>query len=247
MKKKLLCIIPARAGSLRVKGKNTREFHDHPLIAYTISIARQSGIFDRIVVSTNCPRTQKIALHYGAEAPFLRPEEISGPKSIDVEFLKHAFGLLGEEFEAFSILRPTSPFRRIDTLKRAYAEFLDTTVEKHSIRAVQLVTEHPGKMWTIEDNLLKPLLAQDGMEVPWHARQYQDLPKVYVQNSSLEIAHTFCVTEHNSREGKILAPFLTDETEGFAIDYEQDWMMADLWIKTGKAELPSIDVAPFKD
>lgn len=243
--KKLLCIIPARSGSLRVKGKNTREFCGHPLMAYTIEVAKKSGVFDRIIVSTNSPETQKIAIHYGAEAPFLRPESISGSKSIDLDFLKHAFAELEDEYEAFSILRPTSPLRTVDTVKRAVNEFFDTSVQKDSIRAVQLVREHPGKMWKIKNNVLESLLPQDGMDVPWHARQYQDLPKVYVQNSSFEIAHTYCVTKYNSREGRVIAPFLTDPIEGFAIDYEDDWIIGNHLVQSGQAILPQIEVEPF--
>ena len=67
---KTIGLIPARAGSLRVEGKNTRTLAGHPLMAYTIAVARQCGVFDRILVSTDCERTQRIARHYGADAPF---------------------------------------------------------------------------------------------------------------------------------------------------------------------------------
>ena len=69
-------------------------------------------------VSTDCERTQRIALHYGAEAPFLRPAEFATSTSPDIEWLRHCFETLEESYEAFAILRPTSPFRTVESLVR---------------------------------------------------------------------------------------------------------------------------------
>jgi N-acylneuraminate cytidylyltransferase len=234
MKPRLLGMIPARTGSLRVRGKNIRPLAGHPLIAYAIASARESGLFDRIVVSTNSPLVQKIALHYGAEAPFLRPEE----------FATYAFRELGERFDYFAMLRITSPFRQASTIHEAW-EILKNTPEADSIRAVRLCREHPGKMWKLEGRLMHPLLDQSGLELPWHARQYQDMPKVYVQTSSLEIARYEVVERYRSREGKVLAPFVTDAFAGFSIDYEDDWTLAERWVETGTARLPAVTAEPY--
>jgi N-acylneuraminate cytidylyltransferase len=241
---KLLGLIPARSGSLRVPGKNVRRLAGHPLIAYAIASARESGLFSRIVVTTNSPETQRIALHYGAEAPFLRPDEISTSTSPDIDFLKHAFAELGERFDYFALLRTTSPFRSAATIQRAWEQLRDTP-EADSIRAVELCTEHPGKMWVVDGKLMRPFLEQSHLELPWHARQYQDLPQVYVQNSALEIARFEVVERYHSREGQVIAPFLTDATEGFSIDYEEDWLVAERWLATGRAVLPVVQAAPY--
>lgn len=243
---RVLGLVPARAGSLRVKNKNIRPLAGHPLIAYAIQSARQCGLFDRIVVSTDSDLTREIALHYGAEAPFLRPEEFATSVSIDLEWIKHALAELAEPFDAFAILRPTSPFRHPETILRAWAQ-LQATSGADSIRAVELVKQHPGKMWLLEGETMRPLLDQSHLEVAWHAGQYQALPKVYVQNSALEIAWTRVVPETNSREGNVVAPFFTDEIEGFAIDYEQDWQRAEQLVVSGAAYLPSIDLDPFTE
>lgn len=244
MKPRLLGMIPARTGSLRVKGKNIRPLAGHPLIAYAIASAKECGLFERVVVSTNSPLVQRIAIHYGAEAPFLRPEEFATSTSPDVDFLRHAFQALGERFDYFSMLRITSPFRQASTIHKAW-EQLRRTPEADSIRAVQLCHEHPGKMWVVEGGLMRPFLDQSELELPWHARQYQDLPTVYVQTSSLEIAKYEVVERYGSREGKVLAPFLTESVEGFSIDYEEDWALAEHWVATGKARLPTVTASPF--
>jgi N-acylneuraminate cytidylyltransferase len=241
-----IAFIPARAGSERVKGKNIRRLAGHPLIAYTIVTAHGSGLFDRIIVSTDSPRIGAVAEYYGAEVPFLRPAEFATSHSPDIEWIKHAFVRLQEKYDCFFILRPTSPFRATHMLQRAYRQFLDTP-GIDSLRAVELCRQHPGKMWIVERDRMRPLLDQSHLEIAWHAGQYQALPKVYVQNSALEIAWSRVVREYNSREGKILAPFFTQGVEGFSIDYENDWFLAERMVEKDRSILPEIDRRPFME
>ncbi len=242
-----LAFVPARSGSLRVPSKNIRPLAGHPLIAYCIAAARQSGIFQRIVCSTDSPAIADVARYYGADTPFLRPAEYATSISPDIEWIKHALGSLPETYDCFSIVRSTSPFRTAATVRRAWAQLLATPAAD-SIRAVELCKQHPGKMWVLEDNgLMRTLMDQSHLDVAWHAGQYQALPKVYVQNSALEIAWTRVVREFNCREGRTLAPFLTEGYEGFSIDYEEDWERAERLVATGRATLPTIEVPPYPD
>ena len=183
MRNSVVALIPARAGSKRLANKNIRPLAGHPVIAYTIAAARESGIFDAIIVSTDSPEYAEIARHYGAEVPFLRPAQLAGDLSPDIEWIEHALGELrehGREFDCFSLLRPTSPFRRSDTIQRAWQLFMSNT-GADSLRAVQKCTEHPGKMWVIRGNRMHPLLPFGPKEQPWHSTPYQALPEVYVQ------------------------------------------------------------------
>lgn len=242
--------IPARSGSLRVKDKNIHVINGHPLLAYVIASALQSGIYDDVIVSTNSKLYQSIALHYGASIPFMRPEEFASSTSPDIEWLSWTLNKLsgqGKDYDYFSILRPTSPLRRPETIRRAW-EQLRRVPRADSLRAVSLCKDHPGKMWTINEkdpDIMAPLLDQDHLEVAWHARQYQDLPKVYVQDSSLEMAKTSAVFEHGTREGKVLTPFLSDEFESFAIDYPEDMERLEHWISEGLCQLPTIAESSF--
>ena len=81
--------IPARAGSKRVVDKNVRLLSGHPMIAYTIRSAIDSGVFDRVIVSTDSERYAAVARHYGAEVPCLRPPEIATATSPDIEWVVH--------------------------------------------------------------------------------------------------------------------------------------------------------------
>jgi CMP-N,N'-diacetyllegionaminic acid synthase len=243
-----IALVPARAGSERVPGKNVRALAGHPLIAYSIVAARQCPRFSAVVVSTDSPEIARVAEHYGGEVPELRPAEMGSATSPDIEWVVHMLAVLerqGRSFDLFSILRPTSPFRTASTIERAFADLLALGDRADSIRAVEKCRQHPGKMWVVEGELMRPLLAQPDQLPPLHSRQYKSLPEVYVQNSSLEIAWTRAATEQGSISGERVAPFFTDEIEGFSIDYETDWPAAERLIATGAA-LPEVDRAPIE-
>lgn len=236
-----VALVPARAGSERVPGKNVRPLGGHPLIAYTLAAAHEAGRFDAVVVSTDSDEIAAVARHYGGEVPSLRPAELATSTSPDIEWVRHTLSELaaaGREFELFSILRPTSPFRGAATIGRAFERLLAVD-GADSLRAVERCREHPGKMWVVEGELMRPLLPQpDG--VPYHSRQYQALPEVYVQNSSLEIAWARVATEHGSIAGERVVPFMTEGFEGFSVDYQDDFDAAERALGDGRATLPEV-------
>ena len=116
-----VALIPARAGSKRLPGKNIKPLWDgryewdekrklpstlglHPLIAYTIAAATQSGIFTEVIVSTEDDETASIALDYGARV-IGRPAELATDTSPDIDWVRHALGGLSGQVDCFSILR----------------------------------------------------------------------------------------------------------------------------------------------
>lgn len=203
-------------------GKNVRELAGHPLLAYSICAARESGLFDAVIVSTDDEHTAALARRYGAEVPGLRPAELAASTSPDIEWVEHV--LRGTQYDAFSILRPTSPFRRGATIRRAWEAF-SAVPEADSLRAVRPVREHPGKMWVLEGELMRPLLPQPEGEIPTHSRQTAALPAVHVQDSSLEIAWSRLIARREIAGRRVVA-FLTEGAEGFSIDYPDDWETA---------------------
>jgi N-acylneuraminate cytidylyltransferase len=243
----IVALIPARSGSKRVPGKNVRRLGAHPVLAYTVAAALDSGIFADVVVSTNDEQYAAIARHYGATVPFVRPEAFAGDGSPDIEWVEHALGALrdrGRTFDCFSVLRPTSPFRRPSTIQRAWREF---TAERgvDSLRAVERCRQHPGKMWIVRGRRMTPLLPLGPAEQPWHSSQTQTLPEVYVQNASLEMAQTRVVFEGRTIAGQVVMPFLTDGLEGFDVNTREDWMRAERFVETGDATLPAVRQAAY--
>ena len=242
-----VAFIPARQGSKRVLGKNVRALGGHPVIAYTIAPALESDIFESVIVSTDSEEIAAIARHYGAEVPFLRPPQFAGDTSPDIEWLEYTLAELkrrGRQWDCFSLLRPTSPFRTAATIRRASACF---TAQDgvDSLRAVEKCAQHPGKMWVVEGDRMSPLLPSGSDGQPWHSTPYQALPPVYVQNASLEIAWTRVVFEGRTIAGNVLVPFLTEGYEGFDINDPHDWMVAERLVADGEVETPPVPQIPY--
>jgi N-acylneuraminate cytidylyltransferase len=233
-----VALVPARAGSKRVPGKNIRELAGHPLLAYSIAAAVDSGLFDAVLVSTDSPEIAEVARRYGATVPGLRPAQWATATSPDIEWVRHV--LEGTQYDVFSILRPTSPFRTAATIRRAWDAF-HAVADADSLRAVRPVREHPGKMWVLEGATMRPLLEQPPGEVPTHSRQMAALPPVYVQDSSLEIARTRIVADGEIAGARVV-PFEPGAVEGFSIDYPDDWEAAERLAAADPALLPRMEV-----
>ncbi|MBA2296033.1 MAG: acylneuraminate cytidylyltransferase family protein [Actinobacteria bacterium] len=246
MSQTAIALIGARGGSQRVPGKNVRLLAGHPLLAYAIETARRAEVFQRIVVSTDNETIAKVARWYGAEVPFLRPAELATSTSPDIEWIAWTLPQLDERYDLFAIVRATNPFRGPDAIRRGLVQLL-ATPEADSIRAVERVKQHPGKMWILDEagKLMRPLLDQSHLDVAWHAGQYQALPPVHVQNSSLELAWTRVVEETGTREGRVLAPFLTEGFEGLNIDDEDDFARAEELVASGRVLLPIVEREPY--
>jgi CMP-N,N'-diacetyllegionaminic acid synthase len=242
-----VAFIPARQGSKRVPGKNVRLLNGHPMLAYTIAPAVESGVFDAVIVSTDSEEIAAVARHYGAEVPFLRPAQFAGDRSPDIEWLEHALVTLktqGRSWDCFSLLRPTSPFRSAATIRRAWQRFTEAT-GVDSLRAVEKCAQHPGKMWVVRGDRMVPLLPFGPEDQPWHSTPYQALPPVYTQNASLEIAWTRIVFERRTIAGDLLLPFFTEGYEGFDINDTYDWMVAERLLADGLAQLPPVIQAAY--
>lgn len=243
-----VALIPARSGSKRVTGKNVRPLGGHPVLAYTIAAAMASGVFARIIVSTDSEEYARIARHYGAEVPFLRPDAIAGDLSPDIEWVAFTLSALadaGEHYDSFSILRPTSPFRQAATIQRAFAQFAaDPSAD--SLRAVEKCRQHPGKMWVVHGSRMTPVLPFSNGTQPWHSSQYQALPEVFVQNASLEMAWSRVVSEGGTIAGQVVAPFLTEGFEGYDINRPDDWEAAETLLASRAVRLPDVRMTPYQ-
>lgn len=244
----IVALIPARAGSKRVPNKNIKPLAGHPVIAYTIAAALQSGIFQSVIVSTDSEQIAAIARYYGAEVPFLRPPEFATDTSPDIEWIEDVLKKLaaqGRGTDCFSILRPTSPFRKPETIRRAWEAFKGAA-GVDSLRAVEKCKQHPGKMWVIRGRVMYPLLPIGPAEQPWHSSQYPTLPEVYVQNASLEIAWTRVVFEGRTIAGHVIMPFLTQGDEGYDVNDVADWVYAEYLLASGGATLPHVPQPPYQ-
>lgn len=241
---KIVALIPARAGSKRIPGKNTKHLCGEPLIAYAIAAAIESDAFTDVMVCTDDD-----AIVAGTLKNFpmvnLRVRDIVPDEQPDIEWVSDALDVVtaarGRYPEALSILRPTSPFRTADTIRRAVAQFKRS--ECHSLRAVELVKETPYKMWTWEGPgypilPLMPDLNPQG--VPYHSTPTQTHPKVYRQNASLELVWSWVVRDLHSLSGSKVVPFFTEGYEGLDINTPEDWLEAERIAAAHPELLPNV-------
>jgi len=120
---KTIALIPARGGSKRIPRKNIRPFHGKPLIAYSIEIARRSGLFDRVIVSTDDEEIADIARSYGAEIPFLREKEFADDHTTATEATEHAYQKLeemGESIDYACTIYATAPLLQPEYLVEGF-------------------------------------------------------------------------------------------------------------------------------
>ena len=130
---KSICLIPARGGSKRIPRKNIKMFHGKPLIAWSINCALKSQLFDNIYVSTDDEEIASISKSFGAEVPFLRPNNISDDNSIDKNVIDHFLNWCKEEklkYRILCYLYPTAPFISRETLENCKNLLISKNVSK---------------------------------------------------------------------------------------------------------------------
>jgi len=115
-----IAIIPARGGSKRIPRKNIKLFYGKPLIAYSIEVAKASGLFDKIIVTTDDKEISEIAISYGAEVPFIRPKKLADDFTGTAEVINHALEYLneqGQKYDYVCTLYATAPLLRKEYLQ----------------------------------------------------------------------------------------------------------------------------------
>lgn len=178
--KKIIAIIPARSGSKGLKDKNIKDLNGKPLIAYTIEAARNSGIFDRIIVSTDSEKYAEISRAYGAEVPFLRSSENSSDKAGSWDVVKEVLSKLPETYDIVVLLQPTSPLRTAKNIQEAMDLFF---VKNASTLTSVCETPHP-MFWC---NTLSDDLSMYNFIKPEFRLSRQQLPKSYTFNGAIYI------------------------------------------------------------
>lgn len=135
-----VCVIPARGGSKRIPYKNIKLFHNKPMIAYSIEVAKKCALFDKIIVSTDDENIANVALKYGALVPFMRPKELSDDFTGTGAVVSHALEFLqkcGEKFDFLCTIYATAPFLKVEFLLQAY-EKLKNSSAKHAFSCTSM-------------------------------------------------------------------------------------------------------------
>lgn len=224
MVKDIVALIPARAGSKRIPDKNIKRFLGKPLLFYAINSAQNSGIFSRIIVSSDSDKYLDIASKYKAET-VKRPRKYAQNSSLDADWILHAQQEMEIKEKVFCVLRPTNPFRTADTIQRAYRQFKRNPI---ALRGMELAKQHPFKMWNIHAGRAYPLFF-DGRGIQAFNKSTQKLQKdmtCYEQNGCIEIGYFEHIEEGNFLNLPI-QPFITNGREGLDLNTPEDWFMAE--------------------
>jgi CMP-N,N'-diacetyllegionaminic acid synthase len=237
-KNRVVVFIPARGGSKRIPRKNIAKVGGHPIIAYSINVGLEICGKGNVFVSTDDIEIAKVARSYGAVVENLRPGSLAGDDSRDVDWLIYEVKQLDLVDAIVIILRPTSPLRSSKTIGLALEKFIDSGAD--SLRAVQRVREHPGKMWKLKNGRLFPLLKQPLFGEKTFSRPTQSLDEIWVQNASLEITRARRVLRERTLSGRDILGFEMPNLEGFDLNDESDWVLLNSYIQSNPGVLPQI-------
>ena len=217
-----IALIPARSGSKRVEGKNTRILAGKPLIQWTIEAAKQAKGIHEIVVSSNDSIVKRISSDLNIK--FLeRPESLCDDESKISDVIAHFIGEF-PDYENLILLQPTCPFRSADFIEKSLSEL--NKFRSDIGTAVVSVTEHAAPLeWLFTEDkkslFLKPVIEFEEL-------QFQQTTKVYTFSGSVYCANILGLKKANYVFGKMqVRPILQEISEALDIDSEEDFLEAE--------------------
>lgn len=219
--KRVLAIVPARAGSKGLPGKNIKDLGGKPLLAWPIAAALQARHVDNVVLSTDSESYAEIGKAYGAAVPFLRPDHLATDKASSVDVVIHVLDYLAErndKYDYVMLLEPTSPLTEAADIDSAISFLVSAEGTATSVVGVSLLeTHHPAFAVTRNgDGLIKPLSGRSFQSMP----RRQDLDPVYALDGSLYLSTVEAIYRERI--------FCHDKTVGMVFDKHKSLEVDDL-------------------
>jgi pseudaminic acid cytidylyltransferase len=225
MARTIIAIIPARGGSKRIPGKNIRPLAGKPMIAYTIAAARDCGLFDHVIVSTDSPEVAEVARRYNAEVPFLRDENLADDftpaSSVTVDMLVR-LDPAGDKFDSVAQLMPNCPLRTACDVGDSHRQFAKTSAESQ-ISVVRYGWQNPW--WAMRRNEgqeLEPLFKEQ------MTARSQDLPELYCPTGAIWWARAGALRRTKTFHIENRTGWEIPWQRGIDIDTFEDWAMAEI-------------------
>lgn len=220
-------VIPARGGSKSVPRKNLAPVLGKPLVAYTIEAALQSNFLTRVVLSTEDEEIAAIGREYGAEVPFLRPEELAGDEVPSLPVVQHAIREMehrdGREYDVVLLLQPTSPLRTADEIDQGIRMLVESGADT-IVGVMDVGGYHPFRMKRLLDDGRLINYIDQGFE---DMRPRQVLPKVYKRSGSGYVSWRSVVMEQDTLVGKHCRAYTVPDESAIDIDSEADILVAE--------------------
>lgn len=221
----MIAIIPARAGSKGLPGKNIKPLLGKPLIVYTIEAAQQSSAITEIFVSTDSEEIAKVAGLYGAKVPFLRPKELArdDSKAIDLYLftVEHLNNQLNYDIEEFAVLQPTSPLRQPDDIDHAADIFHRKMAD--SVISVTEAMHHPTWAKKINgDGILQDFFPRQGSN-----KNRQEIESAFMPNGAVFVFRYSSLKAHCSYYTEQTYPLFMPAERSVDIDTQLDFEFAE--------------------
>jgi pseudaminic acid cytidylyltransferase len=218
-----IAIIPARGGSKRIPHKNIKFFHGKPIIAWSIETAIKSGLFDKVIVSTDDNEIAEISTKYGAEIPFIRPEILSNDFATTGEVIEHAINFYIQKNKKPNLictLYATAPFVTPDDLKDSFHQMLSNN--KHLGFSATEFTFPIQRGFFINNGLIS-------MYQPEHyLTRSQDLNKAYHDAGQFYWTTDYAIENKFMMFGENSHPYIIPRYKVCDIDNLDDWNMAEI-------------------
>jgi N-acylneuraminate cytidylyltransferase len=231
-KHRRLAVIPARGGSRRVPRKNARNFGGRPILAYSIEAALRSGLFDRVVVSTDCAEIAETARQCGAETPFQRHSDLSDDYTPVSSVTCDALDRLDPQgliYGEVAQLMANCPLRTDEDVRQSYEQFQNISC-RSQISVVRFGWQNPW--WATElaeDYEMKPVFAER-----LRARS-QDLPRLFCPTGAVWWAKAETLREHRTYHVPGRTGWEIRWDHGIDIDTDEDWAWAELLLSRAGA------------
>ncbi|WP_304063972.1 cytidylyltransferase domain-containing protein [Pedobacter glucosidilyticus] len=219
---RILYLIPARAGSKGLPGKNTKPLKGKPLVQYSIEFALAiASANDEICISTNDEKVITIAESLGINIPFKRPEYLAHDMATTEEVILHALAYYEQQskvFDAVLLLQPTSPFRQIEDFTKLIAKFDERC---DMVVSVKEAKENP--YFTLFEENTEGFLTKSK---EGHFKRRQDCPKVYAYNGAMYLIRVKALHEKGISNFNHIKKILMPVERSIDIDTEADWVLA---------------------
>src|SRR3990167_7512353 len=231
---KILGVITARGGSKGIPGKNIKSFLGKPLIAHTIEMALASGVFDRLILSTDDQKIADVAKGFRCEVPFLRPAELAADNTPHIPVMQHAVSWLrekeGYEPDYVMILQPTSPLRQPFHLKEAIEILKKEGAD--SLVSVSLVPKHFHPDWQFIKDDKNRIKIFTGAPLKNIVTRRQNLSDTFYKNGAIFLFKTRLLFEKEpSIYGNDVLAYQMDEKYSVNIDTPDEWRIAEELVK----------------
>ncbi len=241
---KILGIITARGGSKGIPGKNIKDLCGKPLIAYTIEAAQKSGVFDRIILSTDDVEIAAVAQKYGVEVPFMRPAELAQDGTPHLPVLQHAVAWLKEnqnyEPDAVMLLQPTAPLRQAYHIKDAIKLFNEKSAD--SIVSVSEIPGHFSPYWAVVADEQGSGALFTGSPIRNRIPRRQSFPKkTYYHNGAIYLFKTELLSHPDNPNfyGEKAVIYPMADKYSINIDNPEDWFLAEIALSKIEPEILS--------